>query len=284
MTARHQGRVFCRLSLVTWVFVCLCPRPRRVAVLLCVYGTCNSARISYLAQRASPYRVVRVRKLVGYIVGAVGFVAAVLAIVQNADAIWQWLYPVPLIVGLAAALVGSWVYFWTAHASPSAEDQRRLDRLLKALPREATRRLESQDFVAPWPERSVYPTQFYVNELDGPEDHFASRRLEKKRRRLYESAVSFIEADAWKGFPHPMREGFRNTGWTIGELEEDTEKARMAKERAAELQSLAAEALDAHEALVKEARREGYSLAASESVAPEEEPLMITPRAASEGE
>lgn len=169
---------------------------------------------------------------------SVGAVAAVIAIVAARKTVWSWLYPLPLIVLLAAGLAASWAWVWIERRRPSNADQLRLNRLLSALPREAIRRLEGEDFVAAWRERSVYPFVYYVHELDGPEERFDSKAIERCRERLYATAKSFIWAEAMKGFHHHLASGFRNTGWSQGELEEDDDKLATAEARGHELGSL----------------------------------------------
>jgi hypothetical protein len=70
----------------------------------------------------------------------------VIAIVADRKALWSRLYPLPLIVLLALALVAFWAYVWIERRRPSQADQLRLDHLLSVLPRDAIRRLEGEDF------------------------------------------------------------------------------------------------------------------------------------------
>jgi hypothetical protein len=208
------------------------------------------------------------RKALSISGAALGAVASVIAIVAVRKALWSWLYPLPLIVLLAVALIASCVYIWIERRRPSEADQLRLNRLLSALPREAIRRLEGEDFVAAWRERSVYPLVYYVHELDGPEEHFDSKAMERCRERLYAAAKSFIWAEAMKGFHHQLATGFRNTGWSQGELEDDDDKLAKAEARGHELRSAAADVLAAHGHLLAVARRRHYDLAAISSDAP----------------
>lgn len=214
------------------------------------------------------------RRAFGVIATILGVVASLIAIIAAREAIWAWLYPVPLIVLLAVALAASWVYMWLEKRAPSEADQARLDRVLRTLPRETIRRLEAEDFEAPWRERNVYPFVYYVEELGGPEEHFRTRALEKHRQALYDGARAFIWAEAKKGFVHEPREGFRNTGASIGEVESDPAKLAIAEQRGAELRSAAAKVFAAHEALVVVAGERRYSLNAlsSEPLVPSWEP------------
>jgi hypothetical protein len=207
-------------------------------------------------------------KVAGALVTALGVVASLIAVVAARDAIWAWLYPVPLIAVLTTALGATWIYVGLERRKPSDADQRRLDRLLGALPREAVRRLEGEDFAAPWRERSVYPFTYYLHELDGPEEQFSAKAMERHRNRLYVAVDKFLWAEAKKGFAHEQARGFRNTGWSLGELEGDDDKLALAEERSREIRSAAAAVISAHRALLKLASSRGYSLAAIASPLP----------------
>jgi len=202
------------------------------------------------------------------LIGTIGVLGSLIAIVSAPSAIWDWLYPVPLIAVLLAALVGSWIYIWAAQRKPSQADQQRLDRLLSALPREAIRRFEGEDFATPWRERSVFPVTWYVQELDGVEEHFDSKAMEKRRRRLYAAADRFMWEEAKKGFVHEQRSGFRNTGFSLGEIEGDDKKLAMAEERGEILRSAAAEFLKTYDDLLATARRYQLKLDAMSSDPP----------------
>jgi hypothetical protein len=155
-----------------------------------------------------------------------------------------------------------------ARRKPTQADQQRLDRLLSALPREAIRRFEAEDFASPWRERSVFPVTWYVHELAGAEEHFDSKAMEKRRRCLYATADRFIWAEAKRGFAHEQRNGFRNTGFSLGEIEGDDKKLTIAEERGEILRSTAAEFLKAYDDLVVTARRCQLKLDAISSNAP----------------
>lgn len=213
-------------------------------------------------------RLGRMRRALNATLAAVTAIGSLIAIASARDAVWAWLYPLPLIAILAGALTLSWVYIWLSRRTPSEEDQARLDRLLGVLPRKAIRRLEGEDFLAPWRERTVYPLMYYINELDGREEHFSSRALERRRARLYSAADRFMWAEAKNGFVHEVRNGLRNTGWTGGELEEEEEKLALAEQRARELRGLAGEVIAAHDSLLALASRHGYNLTALASEPP----------------
>jgi hypothetical protein len=208
------------------------------------------------------------RKIMTGFAWTLGLVASIVAVVTAREAIWGWLYPAPLIAMLAAALGGTWAYMWFGQNRPSAGDQQRLDRLLSTLPREAIKRLESEDFIAPWRERTVYPFTYFVNELNGPEEHFNAKSLEQRRTRLYSAVDAFLWAEAKKGFMHPHAKGRRNVGWMLGELEGDDQKLALAETRAAEIRAAAADVIAAHDNLVRAGRRRGYNLATLSSEAP----------------
>jgi hypothetical protein len=208
------------------------------------------------------------RKFLGPIAAAIAIAGSVVGIATAPASFWRSLYPAPVIALLTAALLGSWIYIWLEQRKPSEADQLRLDRLLSALPREAIRRIASEDYMAAWRERSIYPVTKYVHELEGPEEHFDSKAMESCRLRLYTAADKFTWAEAKKGYAHELARGFRNTGWSDGELENDQGKLAKAEERGGAIRSAAAEFLAAHDALLASARRRGLNLDAISSEAP----------------
>jgi hypothetical protein len=204
-----------------------------------------------------------VRRTVSIIAATVGFIASVIGIAIAPAEVWEWVYPLPVVIALAAALAATWAYLILARAKPSPHEQARLDRLLGALPRKAIRRLEEQDFIAPWPARSIYPVMYFVNELDGAEQQFNDKHLERTRAELYQAGCEFLEAEALNGYPHQQNRKLRNTGRLLGDLEGDDEALALAESRAAAISAPAARLLRAHRELLTFARRRGYDLEAA---------------------
>ncbi len=211
-------------------------------------------------------------KVLKFIVAVLGVVASIVGIAVAPRSFWCWWYPLPLIVLLAVALAGSWAYFLLSRRGPSKADQERLDRLFRVLPRQAVRRIEDADFHAGWKRDVNWPVSKFVYDMDAPEDRFDNRKLESARRRLYEKAFEFDGANATHGFPARGRNQleWRDTGSSAGELEMlPPEQLAQAEERAVTIASAARETVEAHDALVKAARRRGFNLDALASDAPE---------------
>lgn len=211
-------------------------------------------------------------KIVRFLVATVGLVASIIAIALAPRSFWCALYPLPLIALLVVGLAGSWAYILLSRRGPSPADQQRLNRLFGVLPRQAVRRIADADFHAGWSRNVNWPVSIYVNDMDAPEDRFDSRKMERARARLLETARRFDYVNAKHGFPHAQAhaEGWRNTGWSPGEVEGLPEKQRaMAEKRARAITIAAEEMVEAHDALVKAARRRGFNLDALASQAPE---------------
>jgi hypothetical protein len=198
-----------------------------------------------------------------------GVVASLITIGSASTHFWASLYPFPTVVGLAVLVSAAYTQLWLAKRKPSDADQQRLNRLLSALPREAIRGLASEDFSMPWRERNVYPVAWFVNELEGPEEHFSARRLERCRQRLYDAGSRFLHQEAYEGFAHESMNGFRNIGWSTGELEgASLDVLNRAEARSRAIRAAAADLLDAHERLVSVASKLGLCLDALASDAP----------------
>jgi hypothetical protein len=201
--------------------------------------------------------------MISIIAATVGFIASVIGIAMAPADVWKWVYPLAVVIALAAALAATWAYLILMRAKPSPHEQARLDRLLGVLPRKAIRRLEEQDFIAPWPARSVYPVMYFVNELDGADQEFNDRRLERTRADLSQAGDEFLEAEALNGYPHQLNRKLRNTGRLLGDLEGDDKALALAESRAAAIRAPATRLLRAHGELLTVARRRGYDLEAA---------------------
>lgn len=150
--------------------------------------------------------------------------------------------------------------------NPSPADQERLDRLLSVLSRPAMRTIRAQDFGTPWPEDMTYPVDFFLNELEGIEQHFDDPSLDELRASLRETALAFVEAEAWNGFDAKVPDR-RNTGWPSGELETDPEAFKVAETRRQEIHQAAIRFTEAHDNLVRAAKQKGQTLGAIETPA-----------------
>lgn len=200
----------------------------------------------------------RVFTILSSIASGAGFVLAIVLIPGVAN----WLYPLPLIVILTLALLASWAVFLFRSRAPSSADQATLDKLFALLPTKAVRRIQVEDFDAPWPEDITYPVVVFWQELQGPENHFRSRGLERPRQRLMRAAMKFVEAEAMQGYDHPRLDNRRDTGLTVCELELAPEKRALADERRSTIHTAAVEFAQAHAALVAAASRRRLALQA----------------------
>jgi hypothetical protein len=212
------------------------------------------------------------KRLISAFAAAVGIVGSIVGILLAPrtfwEGIWDRLYPIPLIVVLAVALVVSWVYFVIDKRRPSDADQRRLDTVFELLSRKAIDNVAAEGFVASWRDTLTWPVVLYVEEHAGHEEHFDNRAMEKRRQRLFQAADEFRWADAKHGFPDRYNRDFRNTGWSEGELEFDERKLGIAERRAKMIRDAAEELVAAHDDFVALAKRRGYALDALSTAPP----------------
>lgn len=71
---------------------------------------------------------------------------------------------------------------------------------------------------------------------------------------------TLLTEEAGKSWDHEVATGYRNVGWTDAEISEDPEKLMMARERSDGIYAAAQEFVEAHEALVRAAKKEGLAL------------------------
>ena len=202
------------------------------------------------------------------IAGAIASIASlVLSVVVFPD-FWAWFYPLPFIVVLVIALaisVGLNVRHWL-QVSPA--DQRRLDQIFSALPREAIRRIEYEDFAVAWPADLLHPVQLFYNELGDAEHEFQPKPLERARQKLRHAAGQFLEEEAMKAIMAPDTDR-RWIGIASGELDvAPPEKRQLYEERQHDIHLAATEFTSAHHALVRVAKKRGFDLSGLDSDVP----------------
>ena len=115
-------------------------------------------------------------------------VASILGLVTTialASGFWNWLYPLPLVLVMGLALVACVGLRLHARFQVPPGDQERLDQLLTALPREALRRIEYEDFAVAWPGDLMHPVGVFFNELGDVEHEFRCKPVERARKKLY---------------------------------------------------------------------------------------------------
>lgn len=179
-----------------------------------------------------------------------------------------WLYPLPLVILLSLALVGCVGLQLRARLPQPKDDQRRLDQIFTALPREAIRRIEYEDFVVAWPADLLHPVRVLYNELGDAEHEFRSKPVERARRKLYEAAERFIEVEGMKAIMAPDSNR-RWVGIASGELDvAPPEKRLLYEERQQSIHRAAADFVGTHDALVRVAKKRGLDLQALDADVP----------------
>lgn len=213
------------------------------------------------------------KKIIGVLVTLLSLAASAVGLALAPQTFWSdawdFLYPVPIVIAALAALALSWGFFLMRHRGPSRADQQRLDRLLTLLSRKAMRRVDQEDFATSWSADLAWPARSYVEgHYDAVEEYFDSRAMEKKRKRLFESADKFAWAEAMNGFVHHGPGGYRDTGFTEGELEYKESAPAKAERREKAISTAAVEFVHAHGDLVKLAKRKGFVLDALSAEVP----------------
>ncbi|HET8815537.1 MAG TPA: hypothetical protein VFM51_11360 [Solirubrobacterales bacterium] len=179
-----------------------------------------------------------------------------------------WFYPVPFIVLLVIALAISVGFHIRHRLQVAPADQKRLDRIFSALPREAIRRIEYEDFGIAWPADLLHPVQLFYNELGDAEHEFQSKPLERARQELRQAAGRFLEEEAMKAIMAPDN-GRRWIGIASGELDvSPPEKRKLYEEREHDIHLAATEFTSAHDALVRVAKKRGFDLSSLDSDIP----------------
>lgn len=195
-------------------------------------------------------------------------VASIAGGIALAYSIRGWLYPLPLVILLSVALVGCIAFRVRDRRQPPNNDQRRLDQIFAALPREAIRRIQYEDFAVAWPADLLHPVRVFYNELGDVEHQFQSKKVEHARQRLYEAAGRFIHDEAMKAVMAPDSDR-RWIGIPSGELDvAPPDERRGYEERQQSIHGAAADFVAAHDALVRVARKRGLDLHALDSDVP----------------
>jgi hypothetical protein len=128
------------------------------------------------------------------VVGAIASIAALFITILVTRDLWDSLYPLPLILLLCVALVVCVTFFVRERQRVPADDQRRLDRILSTLPREAIRRIADADLSVSWSSDLLHPVSVFFNDLGFVEHEFRVKPLESARRKLYAAAGEFLIA------------------------------------------------------------------------------------------
>jgi hypothetical protein len=179
----------------------------------------------------------------------------------------HWFLPLPALVVACLALIVV-LLAMIRRRRPGAADQVRLNRLFATVPREAIRNIRGQDFSGPWPDELIDPVASFYRNLGEVEHRFDLRKLEKRRARLHRAAGLFLEEEAaafdWDGGPQR-----RFLGVTPARLEtaSSVERERFERRRS-KLHAAALAFLQAHDALVEEAKDRGFDLGALEGDLP----------------
>lgn len=108
----------------------------------------------------------------------------------------------------------------------------------------------------------------YLNELGSVEHRFGDRALDKRLDRLRKTAADFCHTEAYNGFVSREVRDYRNVGWPPIEVEGDPKKEALADKRSSKIHKEAEKFVEAHNGLVKAAKRRGYNLHALVSSAP----------------
>jgi hypothetical protein len=149
-----------------------------------------------------------------------------------------------------------------------SDDQRRLDQILSTLPREAIRRIEYEDFAIAWPADLLHPVAIFFNDLGYVEHEFGTKSIESARQTLRDAAGTLLQVEAINAVmaSDPDR---RYVGIPPAELETASRVDRDFYEGRQELiRQTAHRFVDAHDALVREARKRGFDLEALSSEVP----------------
>lgn len=202
------------------------------------------------------------------VTGAIASIGSlVLSVVVFPD-FWAWFYPLPLIVVLVIALAISVGLNVRHRLQVLPADQNRLNQIFSAVPREAIRRIEYEDFGVAWPADLLHPVQLFYNELGDAEHEFQSKPLERARQKLRQTAERFLEEEAMKAIMAPDTDR-RWIGIASGELDvAPPEKRQLYEERQHDIHLAATEFTAAHDALVRAAKPRGFDLGSLDSEVP----------------
>jgi hypothetical protein len=208
-------------------------------------------------------------RAIGLLAGLIGIAAGVAALLEPQAADWLW--PVPAVVILSLALLGSWIFFFLRSRKPRSDDQQRLDEMLALLNRKAINELGQRDYALSWPLSIMQPVRAF-QERDLPERRFHDKRLEERRQQLHKAAAALdiaMGANSWIANGAALTEDPKmNIGWSHGELDvltgDDYDRAAT---RLTVIRGAAWGFVELHDDLVEVARRAGYDLTALQAAA-----------------
>lgn len=200
----------------------------------------------------------------------IGSLASILAI-AFVPGLWAALYPLPLLVAIGIVCgVLCWLLWRRSSDAPASADQRRLDQLFGTLPRDSIRSLSEEDFGLPWRPEILAPVRQFHRELADVEHELDRKELEELRRPLHEAAGRLLDAEGANGFT--MSEGpWRYTGFSPNDLETATPGERhVFNRRRLGIQKARDAFVEAHDALVRRAKRDGFDLRMLSAATPPE--------------
>lgn len=195
-------------------------------------------------------------------IGAIGGIASIVALALVPD-LWGRVYPLPLlIVAVIICLLLAGMLVRRSSLTPASADQDRLDQLFQTLPRDSIRSLQEEDFGLPWRSEIFDPVRRFHRNLAEVEHELDRRDLEDHRRILLDAAGRLLDAEGANGFT--MSElPRRYTGFRPGDLETaGPDERREFNRRRSAIQEARDAFVDAHEDLVRRAKRDGFDLAA----------------------
>lgn len=200
--------------------------------------------------------------------GAIASIAGFLATVILAPGVWDWLYPQPLLILAGVALIVCFGLFLHDRRRVPADDQKRLDEVFSALPREAIRRIEYEDFALAWPADLIHPVRVFINELADVEHEFRTKPIESARRTLFGAGKHLVEVEGINAVMAPDSSR-RFVGIAAGELDGALPEERQRYEaRHQAIRRAAGDFIGAHDAFVRLAKNRGFDLHALASDPP----------------
>jgi hypothetical protein len=207
----------------------------------------------------------RLKTVTVFVAGAFGFVASLLALIETSKETWRkigdFVYPGVVIGTLAVSLLIAIAVIVVMHrqhtTATDPEAQQQVDRILSTLPRVFMDNIAYADFVAPWRDDTAgYPLSKFIHEFNGPEAEFSNDKLEQRRQQLKKTANDFAMAEAM-GIDH-RQDGFRYVGVGDDEASVDDEARERLERNAKKIRQAATEFRDAHDAFVREARKQQF--------------------------
>lgn len=143
-------------------------------------------------------------------------------------------------------------------AAHRENDQRLLNAIFMALPRNVMRMMSQHGFRSAWPAIISDAPLVFVEEFGEVEHQFLDPPLEEARARLYACADTFVDESASRIFPARNGRDFYNTGYAAWEIEDQRELQSLMRERQDVLSSLARKLVAAYDEFVRVARHRGF--------------------------